>query len=108
MRSQVTSLMSRTPARLLGPLLLLLALALPGAAAADCYVSYKAKQGNPMRLHFGVLVIGGNCPPGGQAANIVASRLASGGWTLLNVVNMSTTPPSSSERANAGQFYLRY
>ncbi|SMX40870.1 hypothetical protein [Maliponia aquimaris] len=108
MRSQVIIIMSRTLARLLGPLLLVLALALPGAAAADCYVSYKAKQDQPLRLHYGVLVIGGSCPSGGQAANIAASRLASGGWTLLNVVRMSTSPPSSSERANAGQFYLRY
>lgn len=95
-------------ARLLAPLVTVLALALPGAAAAECYISYKAKQDYPLRLHFGVLAIGGDCPSGGQAASIAASRLASGGWTLLNVVNISSNPPSSSERANAGQYYLRY
>jgi hypothetical protein len=100
--------MSRTLARLLAPLLLVVSMALPGAAAADCYVSYKAKQDNPLRLHFGVLLIGGNCPGSGAAARQASSRLAAGGWTLLNVIRLAPSPPSSSERANAGQFYLRY
>lgn len=94
--------------RLIAPLLLVLALAMPGAAAADCYVSYKAKQDNPLRLHFGVLLLSGGCPATAAAANQTANRLASGGWTLLNVIRVAPSPPSSSERANAGQFYLRY
>jgi hypothetical protein len=71
-------------------------------------VSYKAKQDNPLRLHFGVLLIGGNCPGSGAAARQASSRLAAGVWTLLNVIRLAPSPPSSSERANAGQFYLRY
>src|SRR6056297_131400 len=102
------TLMSRTVTAILAPFALLLAMALPGAAAADCYVTYKAKQDDPLRLHYGVLLIGGDCPDGRDAGNIAANRLASDGWTLLNVVRVDSSPPSSSERANAGQFYLRY
>lgn len=103
-----TNIMFRTFKRLLAPALLVLAMAMPGAAAADCYVSYKAKQDNPLRLHFGVLVIGGSCPSTNAAARQASNRLASGGWTLLNVLRVAPSPPSSAERANAGQYYLRF
>ncbi len=85
-----------------------LCLALPSAAAADCYVSYKAKKEPPLQLHFGIVRLGGACPSSGVAASAVAGRVSSGGWTLLNVVSLSSSPPSSSERANAGAYYLRY
>ncbi len=39
---------------------LMVTLALP-AQAAGCYADYKAKQDNPLRLHYGVAQINGAC-----------------------------------------------
>lgn len=85
--------------------LVLVALALPSAAAADCYVHYKAKRTNPYGLHYGIVRVSGGCPssPGG----LVQSRISSGGWTILNVVKVTTSPPSSSEKRSAGSHYYR-
>ncbi|APX23110.1 MAG: hypothetical protein CML50_01960 [Rhodobacteraceae bacterium] len=93
--------------RILVPLLL--ALCLPVAAQADCYVEYKAKQDGPLRLHYGIARLpGGDCPPGAEAADLLRPRLAGGGWTLLNVVGLSTETPGDKKKANAGDFFLRY
>lgn len=94
--------------QILASCLLMLALAAPSQAAAECFVSYKAKKSPPLQLHFGVVRLGGSCPSQGAAASATAGRIAAGGWTLLNVVSLSETAPSSAERANAGAFYLRY
>lgn len=87
-------------------LTLLTLLALPSMAAAECYVTYKAKRQPPLELHLGILKLSGGCS--GQIDTKTAKRIAKEDWTLLNVVRTSDTPPSASEQANAGQFYLRY
>ncbi|WP_121629273.1 hypothetical protein [Tropicibacter alexandrii] len=88
---------------------LVLSLALPSVAAAECFVGYKAKQDNPLRLHYGVLSLqASTCPGTAQAAKIAAGRLAAGGWTLLNVISLSTDNPTPDMEANAGEFYLRF
>ncbi|MCR8550806.1 hypothetical protein M4578_23525 [Salipiger sp. P9] len=93
--------------RILAPLLI--ALALPAAAQAECYVEYKAKQDSPLRLHYGIaLLSAGGCPSKGDAADALRGRLASGGWTLLNVVGLSEKAPGDKKKANAGEYYLRY
>ena len=89
-------------------LLLALSATLPQAASADCYVAYKAKKQPPLELHFGILSLSGTCPGKGTAASEAATRIASGGWTLLNVVSVRDTAPSAAEKANAGAYYLRY
>ncbi len=90
-------------------LITLLALAAPVGAQAACYVEYKAKQDSPLRLHYGVLLIdGGGCPGPSRAMRIASQRLASGGWTLLNVLGLDDRPPSQQQKANAGAYYLRY
>lgn len=90
-------------------LLLALTLALPSAAQAECYAEYKAKRDNPLRLHYGVLLLGAStCPGPSEAARTAQARLAAGGWTLLNIVGLSQTPPSDQTKAHAGEFYLRY
>ncbi len=88
--------------------LALAATTLPNAAAADCYVEYKAKQDSPLRLHYGVLSLNGDCPGKKAAARAASSRLEAGGWTLLNIVGLSDKTPSDKKRANAGDFYLRF
>ena len=67
---------------------LLMALALsPGVAAAACFADYKAKQDNPLRLHYGVAELRGDCARG-PAARELEPRLSQAGWTLLNVVSV--------------------
>ncbi|MGR3494183.1 hypothetical protein [Citreimonas sp.] len=80
----------------------------PGAAQADCFAAYKAKQDDPLRLHFGVLKLDGDCPPGDAAEAATRARLDAAGWTLLDVVGLSETEPGDDRKADAGQFYLRY
>lgn len=85
-----------------------LALALVGPAAAECYADYKAKRDEPLQLHYGVAQVSdGNCSPG-AAEGELAPRLAGDGWTLLNV--LSTFGPEGLEerKASAGDYFLRY
>lgn len=85
-----------------------LALTLAGAAGAECYADYKAKKDSPLQLHYGVAQVSdGACDPG-AAEGELAPRLASDGWTLLNV--LSTFGPEGLEerKASAGAYFLRY
>jgi len=93
---------------LLIPLTLIAAIALPAnASAADCYADYKAKQDNPLRLHYGVIQVKGTCEPKPAKAEISA-RLAQNGWTLLNILSVFGPEGLDQRRANAGSFYLRF
>ena len=83
-----------------------MALAQP-ALAADCYADYKAKQGNPLRLHYGVMQLQGACQQGAARAE-VSARLAAQGWTLLNVLSVFGPEGLNERRANAGEFFLRF
>lgn len=77
------------------------------AASAACYADYKAKQDNPLRLHYGVIEVQGQCRPG-PARREVAQKLKASGWTLLNVMAVFGPEGLAERRANAGQFYLRF
>ncbi|TGD44526.1 hypothetical protein EEB11_02740 [Pseudotabrizicola sediminis] len=84
------------------------ALALAGPASAECYADYKAKQDNPLRLHYGVAQVSdGNCSPG-AAQGELKPRLASAGWTLLNVLSTFGPEGLGERQASAGEYYLRY
>ncbi|MDO8882857.1 MAG: hypothetical protein U0934_09680 [Pseudotabrizicola sp.] len=86
----------------------LLAMALTSPASAECYADYKAKQDNPLRLHYGVAQVSdGNCSPG-AAQGELKPRLASAGWTLLNVLATFGPEGLGERQASAGEFYLRY
>lgn len=80
---------------------------LSGPAAAACYADYKAKQESPLRLHYGVAEIRGGCTPSDAAAEL-APRLASQGWTLLNVVSVFDESGLAERKQSAGQNYLRF
>ena len=86
---------------------LLLALFAGSAAEAACYADYKAKQDNPLRLHYGVVALNGPCQRG-AARSEVAQRLAAAGWTLLNVVSVFGPDGLDSRRADAGAYFLRF
>lgn len=87
-------------------LALTMALAAP-VAAQDCYADYKAKQDNPLKLHYGVAAISGTCSTG-AAQKELAPRLQKDGWTLLNVVSVFGPDGLDRRKANAGAYYLRY
>lgn len=82
-------------------------LALSGPAAAACFADYKAKQDNPLRLHYGIVEIRGACNAGAAAAEI-SGRISSDGWELLNVVSVFDETGLDERRQSAGQYYLRY
>ncbi|WP_050931027.1 hypothetical protein [Aestuariivita boseongensis] len=88
----------------------LLAVALMAVAApaqAECYADYKAKQDNPLRLHYGVVQLQGPCSANAARAE-VAARIAQGGWTLLNIVSVFGPEGLTERRDSAGPYFLRF
>ena len=82
------------------------ALAAP-AMAADCYADYKAKQDQPLKLHYGVMELGGDCSK--SAARLeIAARLKPAGWTLLNVQSVFGPEGLDKRKADAGSYFLRF
>ena len=79
----------------------------PAARAADCYADYKAKQDNPLRLHYGVIQLRQACAKG-PARTEIAARLKQNGWTLLNVLSVFGPEGLEKRRGDAGSFYLRF
>ena len=75
-------------------------------SAADCYADYKAKQDNPLRLHYGVMQVS-SCNKG-KARQEIAQRLRGTGWALLNVMSVFGPEGLDQRKANAGKFYLRF
>ncbi|SDX46803.1 hypothetical protein SAMN05444358_10656 [Ruegeria halocynthiae] len=76
------------------------------ASTAECYADYKAKQDDPLRLHYGVMQVS-DCDAG-AARKEVTTRLKSNGWTLLNIMSVFGPEGLDQRKANAGNFYLRY
>ncbi|MEY4983895.1 MAG: hypothetical protein RIR62_2161 [Pseudomonadota bacterium] len=83
---------------------------LASPAAAECFADYKAKQDDPLRLHYGVAQVSdAACANGaGQAEAELAPRLASGGWTLLNVVSVFGPEGLGERKGSAGEYFLRF
>jgi hypothetical protein len=79
----------------------------PAVARANCYADYKAKQDNPLKLHYGVVQLRGACNAQ-SAQSEIASRLAPSGWTLLNVMSVFGPEGLQQRKANAGPYYLRF
>lgn len=85
-----------------------LAAALMGSMAqAACYADYKAKQDNPLRLHYGVVQISGPCDVG-SARSEVNARIRNSGWTLLNVISVFGPEGLAKRKASAGPFFLAF
>lgn len=82
---------------------------LAGPAAADCYADYKAKQDDPLELHYGVIELPTLlCENSTDAEDTVAQRIAADGWTLLNVMSLFDDSGLKERQESAGDFYLRY
>lgn len=76
-------------------------------AQAACYADYKAKQDDPLRLHYGVAELRGDCSVG-SAENQLRDRLDSAGWQLLNVLSVFDDAGLEERKDSAGEFFLRY
>lgn len=81
--------------------------AAPLAAEAACFADYKAKQDNPLRLHYGVIALNGTCTKRAAAAEI-APRIGRDGWQLLNVLGVFDDSGLAERKDSAGRYYLRY
>lgn len=77
------------------------------AQAQNCYADYKAKQDDPLRLHYGVAQISGACSPGAAQAQL-GPRLAAQGWTLLTIVSTFGADGLNERKQRAGSNYLRF
>lgn len=82
-----------------------ISVASPGFAA-DCYADYKAKQDNPLRLHYGVAEIS-ECSKK-TAREELSKRLGAAGWTLLNIVSVFDQSGLAERKQSAGSNYLRF
>lgn len=76
-------------------------------AQAACFADYKAKQDNPLRLHYGVAEVRGDCSVG-SAQGQLRDRLAGDGWQLLNVLGVFDDAGLDERKDSAGEFFLRY
>lgn len=86
----------------------LVVLSLASSVQAECYADYKAKQGNPLKLHYGVVQVPDNACNPPAAAAVVRSKLERAGWTLLNVIS-TFGPDGLAERKNsAGAYFLAF
>lgn len=85
-----------------------LALALASPASAACYADYKAKQDNPLRLHYGVAELPDSACDKRGAKAALAPRLANQGWTLLNVLSIFGPDGLAERKASAGDYFLRF
>lgn len=84
-------------------------LALAHPAAAACYADYKAKQDNPLRLHYGVIQLPDRaCNNPQRAANIIARRIGAEGWQLLNILSFFGEEGLAERRASAADYFLRF
>ncbi len=77
-------------------------------AWAACYADYKAKMDDPLRLHYGVIEIPDAACSVGAAFDVIAPRVSSGGWQLLEVMSVFDEAGLASRRADAGQYYLAF
>jgi len=90
-------------------ILLALAVGFASPAAASCFADYKAKQGRPLQLHYGVIELDDAlCGKPRAAANAIADRIAVEGWTLLNVLSIFGPEGLEQRKDSAGQYFLRF
>lgn len=86
-----------------------LACGLALTAHAECYVDFKAKRDNPLKLAYGVAQVS-DAVCGNRKAEHgeLAPRLAAAGWTLLKIVSNFGPEGLEQRKPSAGDFYLRY
>lgn len=86
-----------------------IALLLAAPAHATCYADYKAKQDNPLRLHYGVVELQDPaCTRPGMAEQQIGERIAVEGWILLNLLTLFGPEGLAERKESAGPYFLRY
>ena len=91
------------------PIAAIIAVCISGQAQAACYADYKAKRDNPLKLHYGVIKIEGDpCVMSDKVQSMVADRLKSEGWKLLNVQSVFDDGGLADRKKDAGEFFLRF
>ena len=89
-------------------IIITLAIFLAQSAQAACYADYKAKQENPLKLHYGIMKLDSVACKTSSVHEKVALRLLPHGWTLLNLLTVSRKLPTTQRKENAGENFLRY
>jgi len=89
-------------------LILTLALLAATPAGASCYADYKAKQDNPLRLHYGVIELPDSACSKGAAKLQISQRISVDGWQLLNILSIFQSNGLEKRKNSAGQYFLRY
>jgi hypothetical protein len=89
-------------------IIITLAIFLTQSAQAACYADYKAKQENPLKLHYGIMKFDSVECTAIIVQKKVALRLLPHGWTLLNLLTVSRKLPTTQRKENAGENFLRY
>ena len=77
------------------------------AAQAACYADYKAKRDDPLRLHYGVALVEGDCNLE-TATTSLTDRLATDDWQLLTVLGVFDDAGLEQRKESAGEYFLRY
>ncbi len=77
------------------------------ASQAACYADYKAKQDDPLRLHYGVAEVRGDCSVP-SAEGQLRESLTGDGWQLLNVLGVFDDAGLDDRKDSAGDYFLRY
>ena len=75
--------------------------------ADDCFILYKAKKDNPLKLHLGLIKINGPCL-NRNIETIISSRLNPSGWLLLKIVNISESIEAKKMERELGDYFLKY
>ncbi len=87
--------------------LLLTTLVAPAQAA--CYADYKAKQENPLKLHYGVVQVDiSPCAMSNNVTTVVRQKLRAAGWQLLQVQSVFDDSGLGKRKQDAGQYFLRF
>jgi hypothetical protein len=89
-------------------IIITLVIFLTQSAQAACYADYKAKQENPLKLHYGIMKFDSVECTASIVQKKVALRLLPHGWTLLNLLTVSRKLPTTQRKENAGENFLRY
>ena len=84
-----------------------LALAAPAVAQTPCFADYKARQTDPLRLHYGTIELRGACDRE-RAGEEIEGRIATEGWQLLEVVGTFGPEGLRERESDAGAYHLRY
>ena len=79
------------------------------SADARCFADYKAKQDEPLRLHYGVIeLMIDPCEVSPAVEKDVSSRIGADGWALLQIVSTFDESEVEGKRDDAGDYFLRY